>query len=375
MKETTMKETLGKTIRRLRTERGYTQEDLAELLSVSPQTVSKWENDLNFPDISLIVPLANTLSVTTDTLFGLTSSTNEVVQNVCSHANSLWQSGDRFGAYKYLREELRLRPNCPPLLLMCLEYGRSLAVNDPDTNYYDANYYDADHAPEIYRECIKMASTFFEHAKDVDGILRAHSIMVSLHASHGHYDDAEEHAKHFPQRADMTIHSMRAYAALLKNDSAAVVSNLQTDFSFKFESVLDANILLATALYELGRYSDAITVCRFSINLIEQVFEEAPFVLRFWERECGNFYVIAAKSYLALGDEDSAIDILKEYAQHESALENLTEAPQFESALLGKEIRLFCQPNMFYIRSRRDQFLKALDDSAFDSIRNHIQRL
>lgn len=366
-----MKETLGMIIRRLRIERGYTQEDLAELLSVTAQTISKWENDTNCPDISMIVPLANTLAVTTDTLFGLTSSADEVVRNANSHANSLWQSGDYFGAYKYLREELKLRPNCPTLLLMCLKYGYCLAVNDP----YPVNYYDSVHAPEIYRECIRMANTYFEHAKDVDGILWAHVMMVTLYASYGRFDDAEEHARQFPQRADLTIHWLLANIARFKNDSAAVASNLQTDFSFKFESILDATVPLASALFNLGRYDDALTVCKFSLRFIEQAFEGAPVILRFWERELGNFYVIAAKSHLALNDKASALACLKEYLQHESALDKLKEPPQFESALFGKRIGLFCRPDMMYAQARREQLIKTLSDPAFDTIRDELRAL
>ena len=360
-----MKETLGKIIRRLRIERGYTQEDLAELLSVSPQTVSKWENDANFPDISLIVPLANTLSVTTDTLFGLTSSPDDTVREASSHADLLRRSGDYIGAYRYLREELRLRPNCPQLLLMCLQYGAWLSIADPENNTYDP-----DRAPEIYRECIRMANTFFEHAKDVDGVLWAHVIMSDLHASHGRFDDAEEHARQFPQRADLTIHWMLANVARFKKDIAAAASNLQTDFSFKFQSVLDATSMLATSFFELGRYNDALTVCKFSLGFIEQMFEGAPAILRFWERDCGNFYVIAAKSHLALGDKAAALDCLEEYVQRESALEDLTEPPQFDSTLFGKEIKLFCRPDMFYAQARHAQLIKALNDPDFDMIRD-----
>lgn len=64
------KTTLGEKIANLRREKGYTQEELAEKLSVSPQAVSKWENDISCPDIMLLPELAKIFGVTTDTLLG-----------------------------------------------------------------------------------------------------------------------------------------------------------------------------------------------------------------------------------------------------------------------------------------------------------------
>ncbi len=61
---------IGKRIRELRLKNHLTQEKLASYLNVSFQTVSKWENGINTPDLSCIVPLANLLHTTTDVLLG-----------------------------------------------------------------------------------------------------------------------------------------------------------------------------------------------------------------------------------------------------------------------------------------------------------------
>jgi len=62
--------TMGKRIMMLRKEQGLTQEQLAEKLGVSAQAVSKWENDVSCPDISIIPQLADVLRVSTDELLG-----------------------------------------------------------------------------------------------------------------------------------------------------------------------------------------------------------------------------------------------------------------------------------------------------------------
>ncbi len=59
---------LGETIYRLRTEKNLSQGDLAELLEVSRQSVSKWENDSAVPDLAKIVKLSEVFEVSLDEL-------------------------------------------------------------------------------------------------------------------------------------------------------------------------------------------------------------------------------------------------------------------------------------------------------------------
>lgn len=60
--------TVGESIRLHRKKQNLTQGQLAALLSVSVQAVSKWETDAGMPDVSLVIPLANALHITTDEL-------------------------------------------------------------------------------------------------------------------------------------------------------------------------------------------------------------------------------------------------------------------------------------------------------------------
>ena len=68
--------TIGSRIAKWRKEKGMTQEDLAVKLGVSSQAVSKWENDVSCPDISLLPQLVRLLGVTADEL--LTGKSDEV---------------------------------------------------------------------------------------------------------------------------------------------------------------------------------------------------------------------------------------------------------------------------------------------------------
>ncbi len=62
-------QSLGKTIKRLRTCKGETQEQLAEKLHISCQAISKWENSAALPDISLLPQISDHFGITIDELF------------------------------------------------------------------------------------------------------------------------------------------------------------------------------------------------------------------------------------------------------------------------------------------------------------------
>ncbi|MBQ9995300.1 MAG: helix-turn-helix transcriptional regulator, partial [Clostridia bacterium] len=61
---------IGENVRRLRGERGLTQEELADFLGVTFQAVSKWERGLAYPDVETIPVIANYFGVTIDELMG-----------------------------------------------------------------------------------------------------------------------------------------------------------------------------------------------------------------------------------------------------------------------------------------------------------------
>lgn len=63
---------IGNKIKQLRYKAGWTQEQLAERLHLSAQSVSKWENGVSMPDISLLPLLAEAFGVSIDELFDLT---------------------------------------------------------------------------------------------------------------------------------------------------------------------------------------------------------------------------------------------------------------------------------------------------------------
>ena len=64
-----MSSVFSNNLRRLRQAKGYTQEQTADQLGVSPQSVSRWECGTTFPDIMILPAIAELYCVTVDDLF------------------------------------------------------------------------------------------------------------------------------------------------------------------------------------------------------------------------------------------------------------------------------------------------------------------
>ena len=72
-----MKLNLGENIRRLRRLRDWTQDELADRLGTTSQSVSRWENGTTYPDMEFLPELADLFSVTVDALIGVDRRTEE----------------------------------------------------------------------------------------------------------------------------------------------------------------------------------------------------------------------------------------------------------------------------------------------------------
>ena len=74
-----MKIKFGEKLKKLRKEFDLTQEDFANAMGMSFQSVSKWERGDGYPDIELLPIIANYFDVTTDYLLDVDSTHKEVV--------------------------------------------------------------------------------------------------------------------------------------------------------------------------------------------------------------------------------------------------------------------------------------------------------
>ena len=98
---------LGTNLKHLRKEKGLTQEDLAECLNVTPQTVSKWENDLSAPDIACLPVLAEFYGITVDALLRGDVNRREEMKALAARIHALADSGQTGEAYDTLKASLK----------------------------------------------------------------------------------------------------------------------------------------------------------------------------------------------------------------------------------------------------------------------------
>lgn len=84
---------IGNIIKELRKEKQLTQEQLAERLGISFQAISKWENNIALPDITLVPKIAQVLGVTTDKLFSYNQQDiHSEIDDICNNAYEFRES-------------------------------------------------------------------------------------------------------------------------------------------------------------------------------------------------------------------------------------------------------------------------------------------
>ena len=153
--------TMGSVIRELRKENGISQERLAEILGVTSQAVSKWENDNGLPDISLLVPIADYFDVSLDLLFRRTDDYDIGPLDSENTLNELKE------CYIKVRDLLRSYPhnNRYRLQLADVEYQLAFAenLNDGSIDRFD----------ELTQDALLHYESIIDNSKDDDIIKRA----------------------------------------------------------------------------------------------------------------------------------------------------------------------------------------------------------
>lgn len=180
--------TIGQNIKRLRRNADMTQEELAEMLSISSQAVSRWETDSAMPDISLLPLLANIFNVTTDSLLGVDISNKEAhIKSIIEEAHETGKSGHISEAAKVIRNGIAKYPNSYELLSELQEYL-----------YLLSDYSPAKERTIIRKEIISLGEKVIANCTDSQIRNRVIATLCYTYSKLGEKEKAEKIASSMP---------------------------------------------------------------------------------------------------------------------------------------------------------------------------------
>ncbi len=129
-----MEMTIGRNIKRLRTEKNITQEQLSEAMNVTCAAVSKWERCETYPDITLVQPLAYYFGVTIDELMGYNQEKIQAeIDEVIALYLSYWKKSDWKKSREIITQAYHDYPNDYWIMHYYMwNIGGDMADNDPE---------------------------------------------------------------------------------------------------------------------------------------------------------------------------------------------------------------------------------------------------
>ena len=123
---------IAENIKALRKNLDMTQEEVAAIIGVSPQSVSKWERGDTYPDITLLPSLANLYKVSVDALIGMDKiNAAQARTAIFIKGQKCLREGDNSGAATVFEEALKLYPNDEYIML---ELALVFAFDDEPSN-------------------------------------------------------------------------------------------------------------------------------------------------------------------------------------------------------------------------------------------------
>lgn len=286
--------TINQNIRRYRLDKQLSQEKLGELLGISGQAVSKWEQGLTSPDISLLPGLAECFGVTIDSLFSGVSAR-------------------KYPGYQSERNELLARytgPEGTEKDFQNAEKAFQEVILNGKATTEDYVSYGILHRVRANRET-ELALYYYRYAIQVGDSNRdiywmsAHQCITNLLTDLGRTEEAvEEHRKWCEKEPDCAWARVSyAYALDKAGNLAEAWKQIQTALQLEPE---DMNVRTAAGDFcaKVGRYQEAI------------VHWERAYAL---DPEVISCLFSKAEMYVTMGQKEQAV------AQYEAILEWLEE--------------------------------------------------
>lgn len=191
-----MNTSIGENIKTMRRKCGFTQEELAARLMVTPQAVSKWENGSNMPDITQLVPLSQLLGITTDSLLGVVSATygNAHTEAAINHVKLLMSTSQsaaekHLAAYTYLRAESEKEPTNYTIMLKCINHAAEISRH---VNFDSFMSDRPDVRDEIFEDCERKHLCISRYCEDKNTIEKSDFAMSWIYIHTKQFDKAKQ---------------------------------------------------------------------------------------------------------------------------------------------------------------------------------------
>ena len=233
---------IGNKIRELRKQRGITQEQLAESIGISFQAVSKWENNIALPDITLVPVLASYFGVSMDELFDLNLKEIEHAVRIITEKAYQYRESNPAESRRILEEGLKKYPE-NDILLNNLLYVLDYSVK-PD-------------------ETIAIASKLIEKTNQNDVKYDALRFLAYAYKAKGDLESAEAAIEQIPE---IYFTKLTEKAYLLSGKAKFEAAEKQKWISF--ENLLQMMWKLAEYYEENGKIDKAIAETKKALNLI-----------------------------------------------------------------------------------------------------------
>ena len=183
-------------LKELRKTHGLTQEQVAEQLGVTSQTVSKWERGLIYPDISLLPKIALLFKCSIDNLFNMELTWSmEHRKEVDDKIRALCQKQDWEGAYQAWMQEIKLNPD---------QYGYYAAVMN---HVYRRKLRDKRHVTEM----LVLADHAEKYCTNDDIRNEIYRVMLQI-CSESEEPLIKEKRDYYYKKLPRLLHSREVYA-------------------------------------------------------------------------------------------------------------------------------------------------------------------
>lgn len=234
-----MTNNLGLNIKSLRKNKGFTQEELAGMLGVTPQAVSRWESEAGLPDVALIVPIAQALNVTTDMLLGYNAANQDdyLAKKIREKLENMYDISDpRTSALKrveYLAEETNKAPMNFEISIMYVQQVAGLSY------YIDMEGLLSEEpkkAEAILEDGIKKGVNIIRYSVDQSHVEKAHYALAWIYIHKKDFTNAREHINVLPSLENNRI-------------KEKIISELAF-FEHGFEEMKDSFVVTNKMLYD-----------------------------------------------------------------------------------------------------------------------------